>query len=358
MQTQTQTSQSPQNPNQSTKGAGYLVAGAAAGLINCFLFQPFEVIKTRLQQPEFKEKQENVINTSKPGNTIQSTSKIIYSQNAFIGRIINRYVLIKDIIRREGFFVLWRGSSASIIRNVPGFSLYFTGVSKIRESLTAFQQNTSFPLTLTQINLISGGATRGALAIAAMPITVIKVRYESNVYKYKSIAEAGRDIYKNNGGIRGFFVGVVPTILRDSPFAAIYVPVYEHFKKKLPEFRDKYLLKDPSNRAGNKKDLKINFISGILAGTVATGLTNPFDVVKTRVQLWQPNQISNIPNINVNINSSKRLSGWQTFILIFKTEGVFGFTSGILPRILKKSLSSAVAWSLYEEFVTIFKKTN
>ena len=65
-----------------------------------------------------------------------------------------------------------------------------------------------------------------------MPISVIKVRFESNLYNYRSIAEATVDILKKEG-TRGFFSGFGATALRDAPYAGIHLALYEATKALL-----------------------------------------------------------------------------------------------------------------------------
>ena len=62
-----------------------------------------------------------------------------------------------------------------------------------------------------------------------MPISVIKVRFESNLYNYRSLAEASRDIFQREGA-RGFFAGFGATALRDAPYAGIHLALYESTK--------------------------------------------------------------------------------------------------------------------------------
>jgi hypothetical protein len=62
-----------------------------------------------------------------------------------------------------------------------------------------------------------------------MPISVIKVRFESNLYNYRSLAEASRDILQREGA-RGFFAGFGATALRDAPYAGIHLALYESTK--------------------------------------------------------------------------------------------------------------------------------
>ena len=62
-----------------------------------------------------------------------------------------------------------------------------------------------------------------------MPMSVIKVRFESNLYNYKTLAQASFDIFQREG-IRGFFSGFGATALRDAPYAGIHLGLYEGIK--------------------------------------------------------------------------------------------------------------------------------
>lgn len=62
-----------------------------------------------------------------------------------------------------------------------------------------------------------------------MPISVIKVRFESNLYNYGSLAQASRDIFQREG-FRGFFSGFGATALRDAPYAGVHLALYEGTK--------------------------------------------------------------------------------------------------------------------------------
>lgn len=73
--------------------------------------------------------------------------------------------------------------------------------------------------------------------------------------------------------------------------------------------------------------------SGLLAGSFATVTTQPFDLLKTRVQL----QPSKYPNF------------LDAFGTVLREEGLLGLYRGTVPRLIRKTLSSAVTWTVYEE---------
>lgn len=75
-----------------------------------------------------------------------------------------------------------------------------------------------------------GIAARTLSGSLLIPITVIKTRYESGVYKYQSMGEALRLIYKYEG-IKGLSSGLAPTLLRDAPYSGLYLMFYTQLKE-------------------------------------------------------------------------------------------------------------------------------
>jgi len=166
-------------------------------------------------------------------------------------------------------------------------------------------------------------------------MTVIKVRYESNLYAYKSIAGAGKDILKTEG-LRGFFSGVGATAIRDAPYAGLYVLFYEQLKKRLSLLAQKVPVAGevPGGMKGSTS-ASINFGSGILAAGLATAITNPFDAIKTRIQL-QPKQYLNM------VHAGRKM---------IRDDGLKSLFDGLGLRMGRKAISSALAWTLYEELI-------
>jgi len=79
----------------------------------------------------------------------------------------------------------------------------------------------------------------------------------------------------------------------------------------------------------------INFGSGILAAGLATAITNPFDAIKTRIQL-QPKKYMNL------LHAGRKM---------IREDGIRALFDGLGLRMGRKALSSALAWTLYEELI-------
>jgi solute carrier family 25 protein 38 len=79
----------------------------------------------------------------------------------------------------------------------------------------------------------------------------------------------------------------------------------------------------------------INFSSAMYAGVLCSVVTNPFDAVKTRIQL-QPGVYGNM------VTAARKM---------LMEEGVRSMWDGLALRMSRKALSSALAWTVYEELI-------
>lgn len=188
--------------------------------------------------------------------------------------------------------------------------------------------SSSLPKLGNVANLSTGALARVAAGLVVNPVTVLKVRYESTHYSYKSLASAAKDIFKTEGP-RGFFAGFGVTAVRDAPYAGLYVLIYEQAKAQLGSFTSSTQLASASGSAS------INFVSGVLAAVSATTMTNPFDAIKTRLQI-APGRYRNM------VHAAK---------VMLRDEGTRSMFSGLSLRIGRKAVSSALTWTLYEEVV-------
>ena len=96
-----------------------------------------------------------------------------------------------------------------------------------------------------------------------------------------------------------------------------------------------YLTLSGDTMATSTGSVSINFVSGVLAAVTATTMTNPFDAIKTRIQI-APNRYRNM---------------MQAAKMMLRDEGFRSMFSGLSLRIGRKAVSSALTWTVYEEAI-------
>ncbi|KAJ5823279.1 Mitochondrial substrate/solute carrier [Penicillium robsamsonii] len=294
-----------------SKTSFHFAAGLCSGLTSSILLQPADLLKTRVQQSQ--------------GAALLPTLKaIISSPNPIRG--------------------LWRGTLPSALRTGFGSALYFTSLNALRQAVaqsnpmalaspvTAARSSSVLPKLSNTANLATGAIARVTAGFVMMPVTVLKVRYESDYYAYRSLVGAGRDIVRTEG-LRGLFAGFGATAARDAPYAGLYVLFYEQLKRRFALVAAK-----PSNNGETPTPVSsssIHFVSGGAAAGMATAITNPFDAVKTRLQL--------MPAKYKNMVHATRL--------MIHEDGMRSLFGGLGLRMARKAISSALAWTVYEELI-------
>ncbi|KAK9897612.1 mitochondrial carrier [Cystobasidium minutum MCA 4210] len=286
----------PQNGKPKAKTGTSLMSGALSGLTSCVILQPLDLLKTRLQQGDSSLAALNV-KSSKLTRDFMSK-----------GRTAE---LAKLILKNDGITGLWRGTTPTIARNVPGVALYFASLNQLRSVLP----------NSTGGNLIAGATARTSVGFVLMPMTVVKTRMESSLFKSQGIPAAIREILATQGP-KGLFAGFWPTTIRDAPTAGIFLVAYEQAK---------HMLSFTKWMPQSTKDAS----AGAFAAGFSTLATAPFDTIKTRRQI-QPEKYTRI---------------MQTASLILREQGPVGFFRGVTLRCVRKAASSGIAWSIYEGLI-------
>lgn len=292
--------------NKEQKTRRHLVAGFVGGLTSAVCLQPLDLLKTRVQQSK--------------DNSISAVLKNISE----IGQ-------------------LWRGTLPSAVRTSVGSGLYLStlhiarvNISKLKNSETPiFNVSSKLPKLSAYENILIGMISRTFVGYLTMPITVIKIRFESNLYKYSSMKDAILNIYKHDG-ISGFFRGFGPTVLRDAPYAGLYISSYEQLKSTLPKIMNLTSNNNKDIELGHFSSGLVNSASAIIASVFATSITGPFDTIKTRMQL-SPETYKTFTQTTVKLYNEN----WRSFF------------DGLSLRLIRKAGSAAIAWCIYEELVKI-----
>lgn len=113
------------------------------------------------------------------------------------------------------------------------------------------------------------------------------------------------------------------TLFYDIPGGVVHWTVYEHFRRRKDDWRFSAAA------------------SGAVAGTVTAILTNPLDVVKTRI---------------VTRGEEKGHETIRAVIRrIFQESGIGGFSRGIIPRVLHTAPNSAIYMWIFDSVFKILE---
>uniref|UniRef100_A0A3Q0SUG4 Solute carrier family 25 member 38 n=1 Tax=Amphilophus citrinellus TaxID=61819 RepID=A0A3Q0SUG4_AMPCI len=263
------------------------MCGSLSGTCSTLLFQPLDLVKTRLQTLQ---------SGVQPGS----------------GRVGMVSVLL-SVVRTERLLGLWKGVSPSFVRTIPGVGIYFSTYYSLKQHFIQDRR----PAALEAVLL--GGGARTVAGVVMLPVTVIKTRFECGRYSYGSVMGALRSVCQAEGPA-ALFSGLMATLLRDVPFSGIYVMFYSQTKASLPKG------KSPAAPVAN-------FSCGVLAGVLASLITQPADVVKTHVQV------------------NPQLKTLEAIRYIYMEHGLLGFFRGAVPRSLRRTMMAAMAWTVYEQMM-------
>ncbi|XP_053700094.1 mitochondrial basic amino acids transporter-like isoform X2 [Synchiropus splendidus] len=171
------------------------LAGSAAGAIQCVICCPMELAKTRMQMQGTGEKK---------------SSRRLYK---------NSLDCLARIYRREGVRGVNRGMVTTLIRETPGFGVYFWSYDVLTRGLGC-EPNDRYMIPKL---LFAGGMAGIASWLSTYPVDVIKSRLQADgvggVNQYSSIADCVRQSVRKEGYVV-FTRGLTSTLLRAFPVNA------------------------------------------------------------------------------------------------------------------------------------------
>ncbi|KAL3824098.1 hypothetical protein ACJIZ3_020127 [Penstemon smallii] len=285
-------------------------AGAAAGGIAATFVCPLDVIKTRLQVHGLPQ-----MHNPSSGHRIR-------------GSVI--FTSLQNIVRNEGLKGLYRGLTPTLAALLPNWAVYFTVYGQLKELLHSHEGGNG-QLTIAS-NMIAASGAGAATAIATNPLWVVKTRLQTQgmrqgVVPYKNIFSALRRI-AHEEGLRGWYSGLLPS-LAGVCHVAIQFPAYE---------RIKFYLANRDNKSTNELNPWEVTIASSFAKVVASVLTYPHEVVRSRLQ--EQGQIR---------NSALQYEGVVDCIKkIFRREGIPGFYRGCATNLLRTTPSAIITFTSYE----------
>eukprot|EP01025_Chloroclados_australasicus_P033527 TRINITY_DN3422_c0_g1_i1.p1 TRINITY_DN3422_c0_g1~~TRINITY_DN3422_c0_g1_i1.p1 ORF type:complete len:336 (-),score=50.34 TRINITY_DN3422_c0_g1_i1:854-1825(-) len=300
------------------------VAAMGASIVSALVTNPFDLVKTRLQvqlgtqtlvsRPLFQERLALNLCPSctrpLPPPSITPASSSSCASGCFVYQ--SSFDAMLKIVRREGFFVLWRGTGAVMMAQIPLVGIYMPLYESLLEQFTPSMGNYA--------PLAAGSVARSVSVLCVAPLELIRTRIQAN--------KAPMGLGSGMGtGWRQMWRGVDATLARDIPFTMIYWTLVERIRKSIKQ-----------NQGIHKDDfsttLYANVVAGSVAGSVAAVLTTPFDVAKTTVQAK-----SGTDGVGSVLRTIREIS---------RAGGVQALFTGVGPRVTKIAPACAIVISMYE----------
>lgn len=183
---------------------------------------------------------------------------------------------------------------------------------------------------LSSVDYLAASAASGILsAILTNPIWVVKTRMlttsATQSGAYPGLISGLRSLYSSEG-MRGFFHGLVPTLAGVS-HGALYFMAYERLKLWRRNAKK-------TNDLSNLDTILTSSLSKVFAGCI----TYPHQVVRARMQTYEPGTTTPVRNVGV-IGVMKA---------IWIHEGPIGFYKGMFPNLLRVVPSTCVTFLVYE----------
>ncbi|ROW07826.1 hypothetical protein VMCG_03565 [Cytospora schulzeri] len=275
---------------------------------------------------------------------------------------------MRKIARNEGFLTLWRGLSPTLLMSIPANMIYFTGYEWLRYE----KQSPLSGMNDVYAPLVAGAAARVVAAAAIGPIELFRTRLQAShgdtaAGHVKDTFNSMQEMVKSHG-YRSLWRGLTLTLWRDVPFSGMYWWGYETIRGKLTEARDRVKgrsfdgdihARRVSQSHENHRDTFVDsFVAGTLSGASACIVTMPFDVGKTRTQVYHDSGKSITGTVGKARVAPEEQTMFRLLQHIVKTEGAAGLFRGWMPRVMKVAPACAIMISSFEMGKKVFRDVN
>lgn len=262
--------------------------------------------------------------------------------NARSTRLGSSARVAQAVLRHEGgWTALYRGLTPNLIGNSTSWALYFLWYGELKKSISSLhgRRETLTPYDYFFASGIAGESTYAVhgkpltftlgilTAICTNPVWVIKTRMLATASirtgAYASMSDGIRHIWKSDG-VLGFYRGLVPSLFGVS-HGALQFTAYEELKT---------LARKRSTSKGKKLTSWEVFWCGALSKAFAGSVTYPYQVVRSRLQLY---------------DADRRYRNLRDVIFqVWRFEGFAGFYKGLGPNLLRVVPSSCITLLMYE----------
>lgn len=233
---------------------------------------------------------------------------------------------ICTISAREGWRTLYKGYATVI---APAQALYMGSYQTFKRLIPGGDTN---PV----VHFGGGVVATLVQSSVTVPVEVIRQRQmvqTSGAGSYKGSLHAATNIYQVEG-LRALYRGFGLAQMVWGPYNAIYLPLWEATKRAAAFYS--------GAESVQKLDVQWELLSSFFSASCAATVTNPVDVIKTRLQVQGKSNASSSTQYTGAIDAAKS---------IWKKEGFKGFTSGVTSRVLWIAPSSMIMFTCYDQLM-------
>ncbi|XP_039184568.1 S-adenosylmethionine mitochondrial carrier protein isoform X2 [Crotalus tigris] len=217
-----------------------------------------------------------------------------------------------------GFRGIYAGVPSAAIGSFPNAAAFFVTY----EYTKAVLHTDASPYFAPIIHMMAASFGEVVACLIRVPAEVVKQRAQVSPSS-STLRILSQTVYEE--GILGLYRGYKSTVLREIPFSLVQFPVWESLKELW------------SWKQGHVVDSWQSAVCGAFAGGFAAAVTTPLDVAKTRIMLAKTGSRTASGNV---------LSALQD---VWRTQGISGLFSGIVPRISSISLGGFIFLGMYDK---------
>lgn len=243
---------------------------------------------------------------------------------------------LSKIVSEESVLALYKGNGAQMLRIFPYAALQFASYETYRSTLPG-ALNLSHESHI--VKFVSGSLAGVTAVTMTFPLDTIRARLAFQVageHVYTGILDTARTITRDEGGPRGLYRGLSPTLVAMVPYSGLTFYCFEVLKHQVLVL---YPTACVSTEEGVSLGVTAKLLCGAVAGGVAQTAAYPLDVTRRRMQLalMQPE----------TVKYAEGLLG--TLKLIYREDGVVkGLYRGMSVNYLRAVPMVAVTFSMYE----------
>lgn len=269
---------------------------------------------------------------------------------------------VATVVRSIGFRGMYNGIGVALVGGMPATCLYLTSYEVTKDLLTTRGglQESSFAVFLA-----SGMLAEVVSCVLFVPVDVIKERLQvqtttrtaatsTATTAYKGSWDALRTILRTEGA-SGLYRGFGITLLSFGPFSALYFSFYESLKgaymKRAESLTRTQQALEQTQMEGQTEQMPfmVSLLMSATAGSAASVITNPLDLVKLRIQIERRALADGIRGSNMKSGFISGFNGVVDMVSrIWQTEGLRGLFRGAGARIAFHAPNTAITMALFE----------